>query len=314
MHESILIAVGGNSFIKDPSHSTVPDQYLAAWETSRYIADIIAEGRNVVITHGNGPQVGFILRRSELSRHELHEVPLVSCVADTQGALGYHIQQTLSNELRKLNVAKPVLSVVTQVLVDRSDPSFSNPKKPIGQFYGHQEARKIVAERGWRMIEDADRGWRRVVPSPAPKEIVEIGAIRKIFESGIVMIAAGGGGIPVIRKEDGSLEGIDAVIDKDLTSALLANLLGIETMVISTSVPNACLNFGKPDEETIHEMNTGDARRYIKEGHFKSGSMLPKIEAAINFLEEGGKEAIITNPPSIRDSLRGKAGTRIIKH
>lgn len=312
MSKKILIALGGNSFIKDAAHSTVRDQYLAVSETSRYIAEIIAEGRNVVITHGNGPQVGFILRRSELSRHELHEVPLVSCVADTQGALGFHIQQTLMNELRKLNVEKPVLSIVTQVLVDRNDPSFSNPKKPIGQFYGEQEAQKIMTERGWIMIEDADRGWRRVVPSPAPKEIVEIEAIRKIFDSGFVLIAAGGGGIPVVRREDGSLEGIDAVIDKDLTSALLANLLGIKEMVISTSVPNVCLNFGKSDEKPIHEMNASEARLYIKEGHFKSGSMLPKIEAALNFLEGGGEKVIITDPPSIHAALEGKAGTHIV--
>jgi carbamate kinase len=310
----ILIAEGGNSFIKDSNRTSVHDQYLSAWETSRYIADIVQEGHKIIITHGNGPQVGFILRRSELSRQELHEVPLVSCVADTQGALGYHIQQTLMNELKLRNIDRCVVTVVTQIVVDRNDPSFKNPSKPIGQFYEEHEAGEIVRERGWNMLPDANRGWRRVVPSPKPMDIIEFCAIKRLFENNIIVIAAGGGGIPVVREADNILAGIDAVIDKDLASALLGSMLKIQVMIISTAVSHVALDFGKPSQRNIEKMTVKEAKKYIQEGHFKSGSMLPKIEAAIQFIEGGGEEVIITNPQSIFKAFHGNTGTHIINN
>ena len=225
MEKLVVIAIGGNSLIKDAEHSTVFDQYRACGETSDHIADIVAEGYRVVITHGNGPQVGFILLRSELAKEVLHQVPLDSCGADTQGAIGYQISQTLDNELRRRGIEKSVAAIVTQTVVDASDPGFQNPSKPIGPFYSEATAKEHQDSEGWAMVEDAGRGWRRVVASPRPLEIIEEPAIRALLEKEIIVVAVGGGGIPVIRREDGSLEGVGAVIDKDWASCLLAKNL-----------------------------------------------------------------------------------------
>jgi carbamate kinase len=312
MEKLVVIAVGGNSLIKDAEHSSVLDQYRACGETSDHIADIVAEGYRVVITHGNGPQVGFILLRSELAKEVLHQVPLDSCGADTQGAIGYQISQTLANELRLRGIDKSVAAIVTQTVVDAEDPGFGDPTKPIGPFYTEATAREHQDSEGWAMVEDAGRGWRRVVASPRPLEIIEEPAIRTLLEKDIIVVAVGGGGIPVIRRHDGSLEGVGAVIDKDWASCLLAKNLGAEKFILSTAVDRVSLNFGKPDQREIDRMTVGEAKGFLEEGHFPAGSMKPKIEAAIDFLEAGGQEVIITQPHLLEAAIQGRAGTHIV--
>lgn len=307
-----VVAIGGNSLITDPQHRTVEDQYLAAAETDHHIAAMVAAGWDVVITHGNGPQVGFILRRSDLARHELHEVPLEVCVADTQGAIGYLLQQNLLKDFRRLGIDKSVATVVTQVEVAPDDTAFTTPTKPIGSFLTEAEARERQEREGWDVVEDADRGWRRVVASPAPARIVEIDVIRHLLDGGFVVIAAGGGGIPVVADEVGDLTGVPAVIDKDHASALLANDIGAELLLISTSIEQVALDFGTPEQRFVSELSLADAKRYLAEGrHFKAGSMKPKIAAVIDFLEGGGRRAIITTPGNIKSALAGDAGTHI---
>jgi len=308
-----VVAIGGNSLIKDKDHQTVPDQYRAAQETCRHIADMIEAGWNVVITHGNGPQVGFILRRSELARHELHEVPLDLCGADTQGAIGYMIQKALHNEFRRHSTNKQAVTVVTQVLVDGNDPSFKNPSKPIGTFLTEEDALKRRDADGWDVVEDAGRGWRRVVASPIPQDIVEREAIKCLIEAGFIVVTVGGGGIPVTRNENGDLEGAAAVIDKDHASGLLANAINADLFLISTAVEKVALNFGKPDQVCLDRMTLPEAQKYLAQGHFATGSMGPKMQAIIWYLERGGKEALVTNPENIARSLRGETGTLITK-
>ncbi len=309
----VLIAIGGNSLIRDQNRQTVADQYEAAADTARRIADVIARGFQVVVTHGNGPQVGFILLRSELSRHAIHEVPLVSCVADTQGAIGYHLQQTLRNALLARGNRADVVTVITQCVVDPDDPSFQNPSKPIGLFYSREDAERARRERGWVMMEDAHRGFRRVVPSPRPIEIIEVPVIRGLMDLGVMVIAAGGGGIPVVRDPDtGALRGVDAVIDKDLASALLANALGVPTFVISTAVPGAYVNFGRRDQRLLKQVTASDLAQYAREGHFAKGSMAPKVEAVLQFLRGGGRRAVITSPEHLEAALDGRTGTQVV--
>jgi carbamate kinase len=305
-----VIAIGGNSLIKDNKHQSVEDQYEAAHDTCVHIADLLQEGWNIVVTHGNGPQVGFILLRSDIAKTKLHEVPLDSCGADTQGAIGYHLQQNLQNELNRRKVARPVATVVTQVVVDASDPSFKEPSKPIGPFYNEAEAKKYKEEKGWAVKEDAGRGWRRVVASPNPLRIVELDSIKSLINAGVAVIAVGGGGIPVIEK-DGLLVGTAAVIDKDRASALLANNLDASDLIISTAVDKAYLNYGKPDQKAIDKITVAEAKKYMAEGHFKPGSMLPKMEAAVSFIENGGKHVIITSPEFLVDAVHGKNGTHV---
>ena len=312
MSKTVVVAIGGNSLIKDEKHQTVPDQYKAICETAENIADLIEFGYRVVITHGNGPQVGFILLRSEYSRGILHEVPLDSIVADTQGAIGYQIQQALMNELLKRNIHKQVITVVTQTLVDRNDPAFQNPTKPIGKFYTKEEAEERMKKEKWTMMEDAGRGWRRVVPSPKPIRIIERKAIKELIERDFVVVAVGGGGIPVISNEKGILSGVQAVIDKDIASAVLAKEIAADLFVISTAVEKVYINFGRPDQSPIDRMTVKEAKKYIDEGHFKPGSMLPKINAVILYLESGGKEAIITDPEHIKDAIEWKTGTHVL--
>jgi carbamate kinase len=270
-----------------------------------HIAEMIAQGWRVVITHGNGPQVGFILRRSELSLHELHPVPLDAADADTQGAIGYMFQKALYNEFRRRGMRQLAVTVVTQVLVDRNDPAFQNPTKPIGSWMDEETARRRAAEQGWVVREDAGRGWRRVVPSPRPRRIIELPAIRALLEDGFVVIAVGGGGIPVVEDETGDLVGVEAVIDKDLASALLAIELRADLFLISTAVEKVALDYGKPTQRWLDRLTASEARRHLAEGQFPPGSMGPKIEAILQYLDHGGKAALITDPPHIPAALRG---------
>jgi carbamate kinase len=310
-----VIAIGGNSLIRDKKHQTIMDQYLAAKETTFHIADMIEAGWDVAIGHGNGPQVGFILRRSEIAHNVegMHEIPLDVCGADSQGGIGYSLQQTLLNELNKRGLKKPVATVITQVLVDQNDPGFKTPTKPIGSFMIESDAQQRVAEMGWNVVEDAGRGWRRVVPSPLPKKILELDPVRTLIAAGTVVITVGGGGIPVIDQGDGAFVGTAAVIDKDHASSLLAQLIHADMFLISTAVEKVALNYGKPDQKDISKMTVAEAKGYLQEGtHFAKGSMAPKIQAIIEFLEAGGKEAIITTPENIGKALRGETGTRIV--
>ncbi len=306
-----VVAIGGNALIVDKTKQSIPDQFAAIQETMSHIAGMIEDGWDVVITHGNGPQVGFILRRSELSMHELHAVPMDYCGADTQGAIGYMAQRSLRNEFKKRGMQKQAVTVVTQVQVDADDPAFAKPSKPVGSFLDEETAKKRMAE-GQDFVEDAGRGWRRVVPSPLPVNIVEVEAIKKLIESGFSVIAVGGGGIPVVENEGGELSGVEAVIDKDFASGLLANLIHADLLVISTAVERVAINFNKPNQKWLDEMTVAEAEKYIAEGHFAPGSMLPKVQAIVKFLKEGGKKALITDPPNIQRALRGETGTWVV--
>lgn len=307
-----VVAVGGNSLIKDKDHKTIADQYDAAAGSMGHIAGMIESGWDVVITHGNGPQVGFILRRSELSKHELHEVPLDYCGADSQGAIGYMFQQALYNEFAQRGVEKQAVTVVTQVLVDRADPAFESPSKPIGSFMDEPTASQRAESEGWVVVEDAGRGWRRVVPSPLPTRIIQRQAINELVEAEFVVIAVGGGGIPVVEDDQGMLTGVEAVIDKDFASALLASQIGADLFLISTAVPQIALNYNKPDQQWLDRMTLGEAKEYLQQGHFAKGSMAPKVQAIIDYLEAGGKEALVTDPDNIERALAGETGTRIV--
>jgi len=307
-----VIAIGGNSLITDAEHKSVADQYEAAGETGHHIAGLIANGWDVAVTHGNGPQVGFILRRSELSSHELHEVPLDVCGADTQGAIGYALQQNLRNDFVAKGVEKSVVTVVTQVEVDSNDPAFANPSKPIGSFMEEAEAFRRRDEDGWDVVEDAGRGWRRVVASPHPMRVIELDVVKQLLDAGVVVITVGGGGIPVISNEDGDLVGVAAVIDKDLASALLAELIDADLLIISTAVEKVALNFGTPEERWVDEFTLAEVKQYLDEGvHFAEGSMAPKMRAVVQFLENGGKQVLITDPQNIERAMAHETGTWI---
>ncbi len=309
-----VIAIGGNSLIKDELHRSVADQYDAVVETTRHIAGMVEQGYDVVITHGNGPQVGFILLRSEIAEKAagLHPVPLDSCGADTQGAIGYQIQQALHNEFLRRGLARKAVTVVTQVLVDRNDPAFRTPSKPVGSFYSKGDIDDKVAREGWTVTEDAGRGWRRVVASPMPIEVIELDAVKDLVKAGFIVIAAGGGGIPVIMDDQGNLKGVAAVIDKDHATSLLATNLNADLFIISTAVEKVFINYNKPEQKGIDRMTVDEAKAYIGQGQFAKGSMLPKVNAAIAFLEHGGKEALITNPESLERAIAGETGTRIV--
>jgi carbamate kinase len=310
--KTLVIAIGGNSLITNAQHMSVPDQYAAVVKTAHHITDLLEHRHRIVITHGNGPQVGFILLRSEHSRGILHQVPLDSIVADTQGALGYQIQQALENEVHRRGLKKSVVTVVTQTLVNRDDAAFASPAKPIGEFYTREQAEDRMRVEKWTMIEDAGRGWRRVVASPIPVRIVESEVVRHLVKEGYVVIAAGGGGIPVVADENGILRGVAAVIDKDLASAVLAKEIGADMLVISTAVEKVCLNFGTPGQRALDSMTVAEARRFMAEGHFKPGSMLPKIEACVQFVTNSGHEALITCPEALPAALDGHTGTRLV--
>ncbi len=312
----MIVAIGGNSLVRENGRDSVQDQYEAVCETAVNIADMVAEGLNVVVTHGNGPQVGFGLRRSEIANEiaGMPEVPLVNCGAETQGGIGYQVQQALINEFAKRGINKKVATVITQVAVSADDPNFENPTKPVGSFFTSEQAEEMKKEHpDWIFIEDSGRGYRRVVPSPKPIDIVEKDAIKTLIEAGFVVIAVGGGGIPVVKAASNKYVGVDAVIDKDFATSLLAEQVQADTLIITTGVSRVCIHFGKPNQQSLENISIEETKQYVAEGHFPQGSMLPKIEASINFLEKGGSRVIITNPESLKDAIQEKAGTHIVK-
>jgi carbamate kinase len=304
------VAIGGNSLITDKSKTALPHQWDAVRETCIHIADMVEEGWDLVVTHGNGPQVGFIMRRSELAAHEVHTVPLDIIGADTQGSIGYMLQQALDNEFHRRGMDKRAAAVVTQVLVDKDDPAFVTPTKPIGGFMEEKRAREFEKD-GWNVVEDAGRGWRRVVASPIPIRIVELDVIRALLNQGFVVVSVGGGGIPVVENRKGELRGTYAVIDKDRATALLAEGIDADLMVISTAVEKVALNFNKPDQKDLDRLTVTEARRYMDEGHFAPGSMLPKIEAILSFVNGKERTALVTDPPNIKRALNRETGTWI---
>jgi carbamate kinase len=308
-----VVAVGGNSLIRDKQHESIQDQSEEAAITAHYIADMIEAGWNVVVTHGNGPQMGFVLRRSELSLHEVPPVPMDYAGADLQGGIGYMFLKALYNEFRKRRIDRKAVAIVTQTLVDRNDPAFADPSKPIGSHMDEQTARRLASRHGWVVKEDAGRGWRRVVPSPLPKTIVELAAINVLARSGYVVIACGGGGIPVVKDAEGNLVGVEAVIDKDFASSLLAREIGAELLLVSTAVEKIAINFNRPDQQWLDRLTVVEAKRHFADNQFDKGSMGPKIQAVIEFLEGGGGMGLITNPPNIGRALAGETGTFIVR-
>lgn len=310
-----VIAIGGNSLIKDDKNVTVESQMEALRETAEHLADMIEAGWDLAIGHGNGPQVGFILRRSEIAAkvEGMHEIPLDVCGADSQGAIGYELQQALRNEFLRRGIDKKACTVITQVRVDQSDPAFQKPTKPIGSFMDEAEAKRREKEMNWSVVEDAGRGWRRVVASPLPIEIIEFDSVKVLLDAGHIVITVGGGGIPVVDRGDGVLSGTAAVIDKDFASSLLAQAIQADMFLIATAVEKVAINFGKPEQKWLDKMTRAEAKAYLDEGiHFAKGSMAPKIQAAVWYLENGGKQALITNSENIGRALKGETGTWIV--
>lgn len=315
MKELVVIAIGGNSIIKDNASQSITHQEAAVKEVAEHVFDMLQSDYNIVLTHGNGPHVGLDLRRSEIAheRENLPLTPLANCVADTQGGIGYLIQQALINKLAARSDNKSAVTVVTQVEVDKNDPNFANPTKPIGAFFSQQQAEALKQQNPhWHFIEDSGRGYRRVVASPAPIKIVESAAIRALIDAGFVVIGAGGGGIPVVRNANNQYQSIDAVIDKDLSTTLLAEELKADILIITTGVEKVCINYGKPNQQALGQISIEETERYMAEGHFPAGSMLPKIEASLSFLKNGGKRVIITTPEKLPQALRGETGTHMV--
>ena len=314
MERSAVIAIGGNALIRDGQRGTIAEQFENAVETAGHIASLVADGWRVVVTHGNGPQVGFILLRSELvgDSSPIPRLSLDMSVADSQGGIGHILGNALLNELGARGIRDQVACVLTHVVVDERDPAFTDPTKPIGPAYSAEEADTKRTVEGWSMVEDSGRGFRRIVPSPHPLRIVETEQIRALVQAGFVVIAAGGGGIPVVETDPAGYRGVEAVIDKDLASALLAASLGIPLLVLSTGVERVAIRFRQPDERFLDRLTVSEASRYLEEGEFPRGSMGPKVEAAITFLEHGGSEVLITSPSSLERAFAGESGTRIV--
>jgi carbamate kinase len=311
MSKLALVAVGGNALLRAGEAGTVAEQRANAALTARHLVDLIQHGYYLVLTHGNGPQVGAQWLRSEIASAQVSPEPLDVCVADTEGSIGYILERALQDALSDVRLSRPIATVIAQIVVDARDPAFQHPTKPVGSFYSAAEARRREQECGWYMVEDAARGYRRVVPSPQPLEIVEIDVLRGMVHDGYLVITAGGGGIPVVRR-DGHLVGVEAVIDKDSASALLAQQLGIDTLIISTAVEQVYLDYQGPNRRPIARMTAAEAQAYLDAGHFPPGSMGPKIAAAIRFLRSGGLSVVITTPERLLDAALGKAGTQIV--
>ncbi|MBA1334816.1 MAG: Carbamate kinase [Firmicutes bacterium] len=308
----LVVALGGNALQEAGAPATAEAQLEVVRKTARYIVDLVEKGYEVILAHGNGPQVGRIVLQNEGAAHITPAMPFDVCGAMSQGMIGYHIQQAVGDELKRRGMGTPVVTLVTQVVVDRNDEAFKKPTKPIGPFYSMDEAKVLEREKGYTMKEDAGRGWRRVVASPKPVEIVELPAVKTLVEAGVMLITVGGGGIPVIKKPDGSLEGTAAVIDKDLASERLAEDIDADALVILTAVERVAINFGKADQKDISHMSVEEAERYIEEGHFAPGSMLPKVKAAVQFARSGkGRKAIISSLEKAIDALEGITGTTI---
>ncbi len=307
-----VIAIGGNSLIRDERHETIADQYETVTVTVHQITHMIEAGWNVIVTHGDGPQMGFVLRRSELAIRELPPVPMDYAGADLQGSIGYMIVKAFHNEFRRRGLRREPVAIVTETLVDRDDPAFGDPTKPIGSHMDEAKAKALAAAQGWTVKQESGRGWRRVVASPAPRQIIDYAAINHLVRAGFVVIACGGGGVPVVKNDDGDLVGIEAVVDKDLASSLLARSIGAELFLISTGVERVAIDFNTPRQRWLDRMTVSEARRYYGEGQFDEGTMAPKIKALIEYLEAGGKQGLITSPPNIEKALAGAAGTLVV--
>jgi len=311
MKKLAVVAIGGNAVNRPGEKATAENMLKNLSETAKFISKMLDEF-DIVITHGNGPQVGNLLVQQEIAKDKIPPFPIDVNDAQTQGSLGYMIAQTLYNELKEEGKNYQIAALVTQIVVDKNDPAFQNPTKPVGPFYSEEEAKKLMKEKGWIIKEDAGRGWRRVVPSPKPLDIIEKDVIKLLMSKDVIVIAAGGGGIPVIV-EDGKIKGVEAVIDKDRASALLAKEINADVLIILTGVEKVYLNYGKENQKELDTLTISDAKRYLSEGHFPKGSMGPKIEAAIDFVESTGKECIITDMTVLDKALRGETGTKIIK-
>jgi carbamate kinase len=307
-----VLAIGGNALIRDRKHESIPDQYDMVCAIAEVICGMLEGGWKVVVTHGNGPQVGFILRRSELAIAEVPPVPMDYAGADIQGAVGYMFVKALRNAFRGRGIRREAVALVTQTVVDRNDPAFANPTKPIGSHMEEARAKKLAAKYHWTVREDAGRGWRRVVPSPRPQRILETGLIGELAKAGHVVVCCGGGGIPVIEEESGDLKGVEAVIDKDLASSLLARNMGADTLVLPTGVEKVALDFNKPTQRWLDSMTLAEARHHQADDQFDAGSMGPKVAALIDFIGGGGRLGLITNPQNVARALRGETGTRVV--
>lgn len=309
--KTVVVALGGNAILKPGQKGAVDEQMANVNAAAKNIVKLVKEGYGVVIAHGNGPQVGNILLQNAAAREQVPAQPLYICGAQSQGQIGYMIQQNIMNELKREGMSKPVVTLLTQVVVDPKDPAFENPSKPVGAFYTEDEA-KVGMANGESWVEDSGRGWRKVVPSPRPIDVVELEEVKDLIEAGCIVISVGGGGIPVMRDEQGILSGVEAVIDKDLASSLLAAELGADALTIATDVPNVAINFGTPEQENLGTITVADAKRYNEEGQFGKGSMGPKVQAIVEFVEQGG-EGIITSLDNLRDAVVGDKGTKIVK-
>jgi len=307
-----LVALGGNVLVRDRDHQSIPDQYAIVQQLAPHLAGLVADGWGLVVTHGNGPQAGFILRRSELAAHEVAPVPLDYVVGDTQGAMGYMFVQALDNELRRRGLSRPVAAVVTRTVVGADDPAFAHPDKPVGTFMDEATARRLAGEHGWSITEDAGRGWRRTVPSPVPVEILELDTIRILAEQGTIVVAGGGGGIPVVRTASGDLVGVEAVVDKDRSSTLIAAGVGADVLVLATGVDRVALDFGSPQQRWLDRLTVDEALGLAREGQFGEGSMRPKVEALVDFVRRRpDATGVITTPERIAEAVAGRAGTRL---
>ena len=308
-----VVAIGGNAVNRPGESPTAENMIKAVRTTASYLADMVQMGYSLIVTHGNGPQVGNILIQQDLAKDTIPPFPMDLCGSMTQGYLGYMIAQELHNIFIERKIKKEVCTVVSQVVVDENDDGFKNPSKPVGPFYSAEYANKMHTEKGWTVKEDSGRGWRKVVPSPIPEDVIEKDAIKNLIEKDYIVIAVGGGGIPVVRRNNGMLKGVEAVIDKDRASALLAGIMNADELIILTAVEKVCLNYNKPDQKELDTLTLAQAQEYISQGHFAKGSMLPKIQACVDFVRNTGKPALITDMEKLKDALAGKTGTKITR-